>query len=315
MLEGRGVDLFMVETFFDLADLETAVAAIRSVSSLPIVALMTFDSDGETLARRLGARGGRAAARRSALAAFGANHGAGPAAALRALAEMRGDGDVLAALPNVGLASMSGQRIVFPHATPAYFGEFAAQARALGAGIIGGCCGTTPAQIAAIRAAIDENLAPSGSVLVRERELAAHACAVERADAARSGCSTKATFVVSVQLDPPLGANPEALLATARAVRESNKAQFVDVNDNPRARARMSGIMASRRDRALHRRRDDPAPDAARHDGRRARVDPARRRTRRACATSSPSPATRRSRATIPARTACTTSTRSGSSS
>ena len=53
------------------------------------------------------------------------------------------------------------------------------------------------------------------------------------------------TFVVSVQLDPPLGANPEALMATARAVRDSGKAQFVDVNDNPRARARMSGIMAS----------------------------------------------------------------------
>jgi 5,10-methylenetetrahydrofolate reductase len=53
------------------------------------------------------------------------------------------------------------------------------------------------------------------------------------------------TFVVSVQLDPPLGANPEALIETARAVRDTNKAQFVDVNDNPRARARMSGIMAS----------------------------------------------------------------------
>ena len=50
---------------------------------------------------------------------------------------------------------------------------------------------------------------------------------------------------MSVQLDPPLGANPEALMATARAVRDTGKAQFVDVNDNPRARARMSGIMAS----------------------------------------------------------------------
>ena len=50
MLEGRGVDLFMVETFFDLDELETALAAVRSVSSLPIVALLTFDADGETLA-------------------------------------------------------------------------------------------------------------------------------------------------------------------------------------------------------------------------------------------------------------------------
>jgi 5,10-methylenetetrahydrofolate reductase len=52
-------------------------------------------------------------------------------------------------------------------------------------------------------------------------------------------------FVISVQVDPPLGANPEALIETARTVRETGKAQFVDVNDNPRARARMSGIMAA----------------------------------------------------------------------
>src|SRR5213078_2526704 len=44
ILEGRGADLFMVETFFDLGDLETAIAAVRSVSSLPIVALMSFDA-------------------------------------------------------------------------------------------------------------------------------------------------------------------------------------------------------------------------------------------------------------------------------
>jgi homocysteine S-methyltransferase len=243
LLEGRGVDLFMVETFFDLRDLETAIAAIRSVSTLPIVALMTFDSDGETLAG-VSAKTAGEHLRGLGLAAFGANHGAGPAAALRALAEMHHNGDVLAAAPNVGLASMSGHRIVFPHATPEYFGEFAAQARTLGARIIGGCCGTTPAQIAAIRAAVDENLAPSGSVLVRERELAVQATATDE-PTQLSRLLDAGTFVVSVQLDPPLGANPEAMLATARAVRESNKAQFVDVNDNPRARARMSGIMAS----------------------------------------------------------------------
>src|SRR5205823_984090 len=213
------------------------------VSALPVVGLMTFDSEGETLA---GVSASVAGERLRALgvAAFGANHGAGPAAALRALSEMAGDGCVLAALPNVGLASMTGRRIVFPHATPAYFGEFAAQARALGAGIIGGCCGTTPAQIAAIRAAVDENAAPSGSPLVRERSQATRPTT--------TGGSTElerllgdGTFVVSVQLDPPLGANPEALIETARAVRDTNQAQFVDVNDNPRARARMSGIMAS----------------------------------------------------------------------
>ena len=241
ILEGRGVDLFMVETFFDLDDLERAIAAVRGGSSLPVVALMSFDAEAETIAG-VSARAAGERLRALGVAAFGANHGAGPAAALRALGEM-GEG-VLAVLPNVGLASMSGQRIVFPHATPEYFGEFAAQARALGAGIIGGCCGTTPAQIAAIRAAVDENLAPAGPLLVRERSRATKAApSTERTELQR--LFDDGIFVVSVQLDPPLGANPEALIETARAVRDTNKAQFVDVNDNPRARARMSGIMAS----------------------------------------------------------------------
>ena len=183
VLEGRGVDLFIVETFSDLDDLETAVAALRSVSSLPIVALMTLRLGA---ARRSRASRPRRRPRGCAaldVAAFGANHGAGPAAALRALAEMQ-VGAPLAALPNVGLASMSGQRIVFPHATPEYFGEFAAQARALGARIIGGCCGTTPAQIAAIRAAIDEN-ARAGVAAARPRAGAGERPPCERrADAA-----------------------------------------------------------------------------------------------------------------------------------
>ncbi|HVC86181.1 MAG TPA: bifunctional homocysteine S-methyltransferase/methylenetetrahydrofolate reductase [Gaiellaceae bacterium] len=243
LLEGRGADLFMVETFLDLDDLEAAVAAIRSVSSLPIVGLMSFDAEGETLAG-VSAQVAGERLRALGLAAFGANHGAGPSAALRALGDMAGESGVLAALPNVGLASMSGQRIVFPHATPAYFGEFAAQARVLGAGIIGGCCGTTPAQIAAIRAAVDDNLAPTAPLLVRERAQANRPSTTSgRTELGR--LLDDGTFVVSVQLDPPLGANPEALIETARAVRDTNKAQFVDVNDNPRARARMSGIMAS----------------------------------------------------------------------
>jgi methionine synthase I (cobalamin-dependent)/5,10-methylenetetrahydrofolate reductase len=243
ILEGRGAELFMVETFYDLHELEIAVEAVRSVSSLPIVALMSFDSDGETLAGVTAQRAGERL-RELGVAAYGANHGRGPAAALAALAEMRADGVVLAALPNVGLASMSGPRIVFPHATPEYFADFAAQARALGAGLIGGCCGTTPAQIEAIRAAVDENRAPAAALHVRQRELPvappSDAVETELARLLRTG-----EWVVSVQLDPPLGGNAEALLTTSRTLKESGLAQLVDVNDNPRARARMSGIMAS----------------------------------------------------------------------
>src|SRR5207248_2314516 len=98
----------------------------------------TFDEDGLTLA----GVSARQAAERLAplgLAAIGANHGSGLQAALNALEQMsHGDGPPppLAALPNLGLASLAGGRIIYPHATPEYFAEFAAQARALGAKLI-----------------------------------------------------------------------------------------------------------------------------------------------------------------------------------
>src|SRR2546430_10415504 len=152
VLDGRGVDVFMVETFYDLEEVVDAIEAVRSVSSLPIVALLTFDESAETLA---GVTAAEAAARLVELdvAAVGANHGAGLLAALAALEQMGKNGKPLAALPNVGLASLTGGRVIYPHATPEYFGEFAAHARELGAMVIGGCCGTPPAEIAAIRSA------------------------------------------------------------------------------------------------------------------------------------------------------------------
>ena len=107
LLEGRGIDLFVLETFFDLDELATATEAVRSCSSLPIVAMLAFDEDQETLA---GAPA-RAAAERLAdfdLAAVGANCGRRPPGALDALSEMRGGDVPLAAKPNIGRAARTG---------------------------------------------------------------------------------------------------------------------------------------------------------------------------------------------------------------
>jgi methionine synthase I (cobalamin-dependent)/5,10-methylenetetrahydrofolate reductase len=243
VLEGRGVDLFMLETFFDLDELVAAVDAVRGVSSLPIVALLTFDEDAETT----GGIGAAAAAARLAqldVAAIGTNHGAGPHAALTALAAMRASQLPLATLPNIGLASIIGGRVVYPHSTPDYFAEFAAQASALGARLIGGCCGTTPAQIEAIRAALDEERRPRvvfepGEPALPAAALAAHG-ETELARALREG-----EWVVSVELDPPKGGTSTAMIAVARTLRASGRVGFVDVNDNPMARARMNALMAS----------------------------------------------------------------------
>src|SRR5919108_619081 len=187
ILEGRGADLFMIETFYDLDELVDAIEAVRSVSSLPIVALLTFDEGAETLA---------------------------------------------------------GGRVIFPHATPDYFAEFAAHARDLGARVIGGCCGTTPTEIAAIRSALDEERAPRAALQFEERELVV-ALGEEQGETQLARALRDGEWIVSAQLDPPLGSNVGGLIEVARALKESGQVGFVDLNDNAGARAGMSAVMAS----------------------------------------------------------------------
>jgi homocysteine S-methyltransferase len=243
VLDGRGADVFMVETFYDLEEVVDAVEAVRSVSSLPIVALLTFDESAETLA---GVTAAEAAARLMELdvAAIGANHGAGLLAALAALEQMGQSEKPLAALPNVGLASMTGGRVIYPHATPEYFGEFAAHARNLGAKVIGGCCGTTPAEITAIRSAVEDERKPRAPLVFDTPELVV-ALGEEQRETGLSRAFSAGEWVVSVQLDPPLGGNSAGLIEVSTALKESGHVGWVDVNDNATARAGMSSLMVS----------------------------------------------------------------------
>jgi methionine synthase / methylenetetrahydrofolate reductase(NADPH) len=243
ILEGRGVDLFAVETFFDLGELEAAIEAVRSVSSLPILAMLTFDEQAETLA---GVTAAEAVERLKELKvdAVGANHGAGIQAALRALNAMDGNGVPLAAMPNIGLASMAGNRIIYPHAAPDYFAEFAAHASSLGARVIGGCCGTTPTEIAAIASAVKEQRAPSAPLVFAEREVVVRLA--EQQEETQLACMLREReWVLSVQIDPPLGGSYDGILDVSRALKDSGRAHFIDINDNATARAAASALMLS----------------------------------------------------------------------
>ena len=243
VLDGRGVDVFMVETFYDLEEVVDAVEAVRSVSTLPIVALLTFDESAETLA---GVTASEAAERLGELdiAAIGANHGAGLLAALTALERMGKNGKPLAALPNVGLASLAGGRVIYPHATPEYFAEFAAHARDLGARVIGGCCGTTPAEISAIRSAVEGERKPRAPLVLESPELIV-ALGEEQRETGLSRAFAAGEWVVSVQLDPPLGGKSAGLVEVAAALEESGRVGWVDINDNATARAGISSLMVS----------------------------------------------------------------------
>jgi methionine synthase / methylenetetrahydrofolate reductase(NADPH) len=243
-LAARGVDLFIVETFFELDELLVAIDAVREISSLPVVAMLTFDEQGETLGG-VSAKEATAALAESDLAAIGANHGAGIQAALTALNEMHAtNGELaLAAMPNIGLASLAGNKLVFPHATPDYFADFAAHARDLGARIIGGCCGTTPGEIKAIATAVAEERTARSPLVVHEREVTLSVVgAVEETELARMLADEE--WVVSVQLDPPLGGNHRGMLEVAKGLEDGGTA-IVDINDNATARAGMSALMLS----------------------------------------------------------------------
>lgn len=154
-LAAGGVDLLWIETMSYPAEIAMAAAA-AAATGLPYGLTASFGADGRTL-------GGLDAAAFARLAAslpvppivVGANCGAGAEALLRDLAAMRAAAPhlPLAAKPSAGLPELRDGRLVYP-LTPAAMARIAEQAVKAGAGIVGGCCGTTPAHLAAMRDAL-----------------------------------------------------------------------------------------------------------------------------------------------------------------
>jgi homocysteine S-methyltransferase len=133
-------------------------------------------------------------------------------------------------------------------ATPAYFGEYAAAFAELGVSVMGGCCGTTPAHIAAMRAALDALRPTRGAswrspvgTVDREDEEEARAGSTRLAQKLAAG-----RFVVTVEVDPPKGVDMHKLLAGARLLAEAG-ADAIDVADTPMARMRMSAWAVAHR--------------------------------------------------------------------
>ena len=154
-LVAGGVDVLWIETMADLEELRAAVeGARRAAPDTPIVTTMTFDTNGRTM---MGVTPERAikALRGHGVIALGANCGNGPDEIEGVIEQMHAvDVTVpLVAKANAGLPRMEGDRPVYD-ATPEDMGQYAARVRDQGAQIIGACCGSTPAHIAAIAAAL-----------------------------------------------------------------------------------------------------------------------------------------------------------------
>src|SRR5438094_660424 len=157
LLEG-GVDAFVVETMSDLDEAALAVTAVRSITDLPIVAQVAFTDDGATFTGRSAAEVGRFL-RMLPIQALGANCSVGSSTLFEVLEQMQPEagGLPLAIQPNAGLPSRIGERLIYL-SSPAYMAEYADRMVDAGARLVGGCCGTTPQHIAAMRTMLDKNM-------------------------------------------------------------------------------------------------------------------------------------------------------------
>ncbi|HXE76443.1 MAG TPA: bifunctional homocysteine S-methyltransferase/methylenetetrahydrofolate reductase [Candidatus Xenobia bacterium] len=246
-LEERGIDLFILETFPSAQELEWAIEAVRSFSQLPIVAQLAYNDEGRTL---VGDDAVEASRRLLALEidAVGANCGIGPQDMLNVLRLLAALTDArLSIQPNVGLPRRMGDRVIYPRATPEYFADFARQAAALRASILGGCCGTTPDHIRAIAQAVKERkpgARPAARVVVPAgipAEAPPSAAAEPESNLYRKLKAGK--FVVSVELDPPKGVHLDRILEAIRRLRASGRVDAVDINSGTLARLGMDAIM------------------------------------------------------------------------
>jgi methionine synthase / methylenetetrahydrofolate reductase(NADPH) len=237
-----GVDLFILETFSDLEQLQIALAA-AGATGLPAIASMAFLEGGRTACGVEAEKVALTLAGAGA-AVIGANCGAGPLEILRIVQRMARVTDLpLAAYPNSGFPEYVDGRYIY-RTTPEYFAAMALEMAGAGANLIGGCCGTTPDHIRCLsrklRGAKPAPRPARVTVPVAEEEPAPAIAA--GGFLARWGREP----IVTVELDPPRGLDCARVLIGARALKEAG-ADAINLAENPLARVRMGNIALGRK--------------------------------------------------------------------
>jgi homocysteine S-methyltransferase len=246
-LEERGVDLFILETFSYIEEILLAIDAIRSFSGLPIVAQLTYSEEGTTFGD---VRPFLAATllKEKHVQVIGANCTLGPQSLLPILQELASTQDIcISGMPNAGFPKREGDRIVYPKSSPQYFAEFAREAAGLGARILGGCCGTTPAHIRAMAEAV-KSLRPVKVQSTRIVVAAAQPAVVvpEREPESRFWKRLqKKEFTICVEIDPPKGIALDRIYDQVDRVMASKKVDGIDINSGAMARVGMDALVVA----------------------------------------------------------------------
>ena len=241
---GVGADLLVIETMVSLAETEEAVRAARTVApELPLMVMVTVDEEGNCLD---GTGPERTAELLTAwgVDAIGCNCSSGPAVVLTVIERMRAATTLpLAAMPNAGMPrSIDGRNIYLT--SPEYLASFARKFVKAGATFIGGCCGTTPNHIRAMRsalralgaqeAAVQVSAAPDPDVTESKIE------PPPLGQRSKIGAMIAAgDFVTLVEIVPPKGIDCSKEIEGAAQLHRLG-VDAINIPDSPRASARMS---------------------------------------------------------------------------
>ena len=241
LMEG-GVDLFIIETFSDLGEIHQAILAVREICNLPIIAQMTIDSHGNSLfgtppevfTARLEEWGADA---------IGINCSEGPQVMLEVLERMtKITHKPISIQPNAGVPiTVEGRNIYL--CSPEYMATYAKHFILSGAKIVGGCCGTAPEHIKAIKKAVVD-LRPKktiGKIEKKEKEDKKMTPVPAKEKSAFARKISEGEFVTSVELLPPRGYDAQNVLNAAKYLKEQG-VDVINIPDGPRASARMSPL-------------------------------------------------------------------------
>src|SRR5258706_14366445 len=264
-LADGGVDLFILETFRDLNEIGAAIDAVRGVSSLPIIAQMTTEEDGNTLDGTPPERFAPELERRGATV-IGVNCAVGPAPMLDTIERMAGVTKLrLSAQPNAGKPrDVEGRNIYL--CSPDYMASYARRFIQHNVRVVGGCCGTTPEHIRQMKSAVRSlapasprpeaqvSSTPSGAIGASRAKAGPLApskveglvpSAVEGVARERKSrlahAMARGTFVIAVELLPPRGFQTEQALERARRLKEHG-VDALSIPDGYRAGARLSAL-------------------------------------------------------------------------
>ena len=240
-----GVDIFILETFYDLNEIHQAIIAVRKLTDKPIIASMTINEDGNAL------YGTSVDVFTPKLEMWGAdviglNCSVGPKTMFDAMEKMRALTTLhLIAQPNAGLPKVVDGRMIYL-CNPEYFGEYARRFIQLGVRIVGGCCGTTPEHIKWVANAA-RSLTPGGKKeifqdLKKKDEHVENIEIVEIDNKSALGAKLAAKkFIVTAELTPPKGCEAESVIQRARQLKDAG-IDAINIPDGPRASARLSPL-------------------------------------------------------------------------